>query len=109
MKGVQRGGIGGVAKSEGRGEAKGKDATWREIFRVYITRIIRVVEENVTCFFTAGKAQTRTGQLFRLNGGKGTSNLHTTIFREVEQERSPSNRISTKIEGMLGVLVIKRR
>ena len=75
------GGIGGVVKGEGRSEGEGEDATWREILRVHVPRIIRVLEEDGPYFLAARKTQLLKRQFFRLNRSKGTCNLHATVLR----------------------------
>lgn len=58
------GGIGGVVKGKGLSEGEGEDATWREILRVHISRIIRVLEEDGPYFLAARKTQLLIGQFF---------------------------------------------
>ena len=95
-------------KGEGRGEGEGKDATWREILRVHVPRIIRVLEEDGPHFLAARKTQIPTGQFLRLNRGKGARNLHTSVLRQVEQQRPPANRVSAKVERAFRVLRVKK-
>lgn len=95
-------------KGEGLSEVKGENATWREILRVHISRIIRVLEEDGPRFLAARKTQLLIRQFFRLNRGKGACNLHASVLRQVEQQRPPSNRVSAKVERALRVLRLKK-